>query len=456
MLEGKSIENKRVLALFLVLIASAFGPYVFAGMGLRTEHFVIYPGTALLWATTRWALKWPVSVRLLFTALAVEVVWMVTVTFVRSLSGGIESVDAPPIFRVLSHLENVIQPLAIIFLVVLVYQKYPRSIGPSLLDKVALAVMIFLTCNSAVALTSIFVDLTSLIDPFYASSTAEQGTAWQNSIAAGRYTGIFNMPFVGGVAYSLGILLWAYRVRTAQDVRVIDLVFLGGLILGGTLGVSKVFLIGGSLVFLVYLRPLKIIASRPKNVLLAGIAAGILLLIGAIGVGPLDDIKTFDRIARYFEVGENAGDLLAVYTANRLVPGSSLVIPLFVEAWQEAPLWGFGLAASTLLDNGYLEAFYQGGLVALLAYLWGLGVIFWQGFRLWERRIEEGRLLIAVGVLLVGANLGAPATSVNRFSVLLWLVVTLLFIVGEKRLTVRRTGSVIGSPGARYREPARS
>jgi hypothetical protein len=448
------IGNKQVLALLLVLIASAFGPYVFADMGLRTEHFVIYPGVALLWVTSRWTLRWPVPIRVLFTALAAEVVWMVTVTFLRSLGGGIEAVDAPSFFRVLSHFENVTQPLAIIFLVVLVYQKYPESIGRALLDKVALAVIVFLSCNTVAAVASIFVDITSLIDPFYASSTAQQGSAWQNSMAAGRYTGIFNMPFVGGVAYSLGILLWGYRMRTAGEIRIIDLVFLGALVLGGVLGVSKVFIIGGALVFLVYLKPFKVIASRPKNALLVGAAAGILLLLGMPELERLDEIKTFDRIARYFEVGENEGNFLAVYTANRLVPGSSLVIPLFVEAWQEAPLWGFGLAASTLLDNGYLEAFYQGGFVALLAYLWALGTIFWQGLRLWRIGIEEGRLLIAIGVLLVGANLGAPATSVNRFSVLLWVVLTLLFIVGEKRFTAR-AGQNERNFDVRYGEAAR-
>jgi hypothetical protein len=337
-------------------------------------------------------------------------------------------------FRVISHLENIVQPLAIMLLVVAACQKYPQNVGRNLLDKVSLAIIVFLTCNTAIAVASMFIDLAGVIDPFYPSSTTTSDSSWHANQSMGRYTGIFNMPFVSGVSYSLGVLLWAYRVRMSRQLRVLDLVFLGALVLGGLLCVSKVFILGGLLVFVVYLRPLKVITRRPKNVVLVGAAACAIVLVGVPQLDALDDTQTFDRVARYFEVDQNTDNFLATYTANRLVPGRSLVLPLFAEAWHEAPLTGFGLAASTLLDNGYLEAFYQGGFVALVAYLWGLGIILWQGIRLWERRVEEGRLLVAIGVLLVGANLGAPATSANRFSVMLWVVVTLLFIVGERKL----------------------
>lgn len=390
-------QNKTLLVLLVALIASAFGPYVVPAAGLRTEHLLIYPLAFLLIMSPRWSVSWPNPLRAIFTVFAAEVAWMVTVTFLRSLG----ALDAPSMFRVVSHLENIVQPLAIMFLVVAACQKYPQSVGRNLLDKVALAIIVFLTCNTAVAAASMFVDLAGVIDPFYPSSTTTSDSSWHTSLSMDRYTGIFNMPFVSGVSYSLGVLLWAYRVRTSRQLRVRDLLFLGALVLGGLLCVSKVFILGGMFVFMIYLRPLKVIASRPKNAVLVGTAICAVVLAGAPQLDALDDVQTFDRVARYFEVDQNSDNFLATYTANRLVPGRSLVLPLFAEAWHEAPLTGFGLAASTLLDNGYLEAFYQGGFVALIAYLWGLGIILWQGIRLWERRVEEGRLLVAIGVLLV-------------------------------------------------------
>jgi len=427
---GETEKNIRgILIFFSVLIASAFGPYVVAGAGIRTEHALIYPCVAIFLMSSRWSIVWPKSITVLFTVLAIEMGWLAVVTFIIGLGSNI---DAPPTLKVVSHFENVVQPLAVIVLVMLIYQKHPRQINRALLNKVALTIILLLVCNTIVAGASIFVDLAGVMDPFYASSAFSPDSAWQDHMVMDRYTGIYNMPFVSGVSYSLGILLWAYRVRIAGSIGSIDLMLLIGLALGGLLSVSKVFIIGGVLVFLVYLRPLNIITNSFRSAALSIIAISVTLLVGVPWLGSLEDIETFDRVMQYLTAWQNSDDLLAVYTANRLVPGESIIIPLFVEAWQEAPVAGFGLAASTMLDNGYLEAFYQGGLIALLAYLTGLAIIVGRGWQLWSARIEEGRLLIAIGVLVIGANIGATATSANRFSVLLWVTITLLFLTGER------------------------
>lgn len=65
----------------------------------------------------------------------------------------------------------------------------------------------------------------------------------------------------------------------------------------------------------------------------------------------------------------------------------------------DKPWFGFGAGASVMLGveifgveaaphNGYLRVLYETGIVGALAFLWVLGVMMWQGFRLLRRRLD--------------------------------------------------------------------
>ena len=66
----------------------------------------------------------------------------------------------------------------------------------------------------------------------------------------------------------------------------------------------------------------------------------------------------------------------------------------------DKPWFGFGAGASVMLGveifgveaaphNGYLRVLYETGIVGALAFLWVLGVMLWQGFRLIRRRLDN-------------------------------------------------------------------
>jgi O-antigen ligase len=118
------------------------------------------------------------------------------------------------------------------------------------------------------------------------------------------------------------------------------------------------------------------------------------------------------------------------------------------EVWHEAPVQGLGFASAVTLDNAYVEFLFQGGVIGLAGYVAVLGVMGWIGLSHYVAGREEGRLLLCCFVFLVGAGVGAPVLTINRFSTAFWVFfVSLLFLIDSRqRERISRDTSLAGAP----------
>jgi hypothetical protein len=325
-------------------------------------------------------------------------------------------------YKLVSSLENYIQPIAVIALVLCwtSFGSYTELSG--FFNRLCRVFILLLCLNSLLAILSIFFDLYFVVRPFVESCFGSTSVA-QEGMTMGRYSGIFNQPFESGVAYSLGVLSWGYLARIHARNRCAGYkLFL--LTVGGVLSVSKVFILGGIPLFLLYWNPLdgfkKYLNWRFVLATMIGYCTIVLMIKFWAG---------WAYFSRLFTSGEGNTDLIALYTAGRFGIQDSNVQSTFAKVWQEAPLQGFGFGASSLLDNGYLEFFLQGGMVALFGYFALLAIFFCCGLRGFLNGHEGGRLLLAYFILVVGSSLGAGVLTINRFSTVFWVLTTFLFLI---------------------------
>jgi hypothetical protein len=238
-----------------------------------------------------------------------------------------------------------------------------------------------------------------------------------------------------------------------------DYARLSCLLLGGVLAVSKVFLLGGLPLFLLYSIPTRPIGrSLNWRLVICGVMSAVL------AAGIMGQWSGLGYLFRLFHPEDFDGDgepnLVSFYTSGRLGHNEAFINQEFTRTWEEAPLCGWGFAAQTLLDNGYLEFFVQGGAVALGGYLIllaGIGLLAFQEF---SKRSEEGRLLLLLWIFILGAALGGPVLTINRFSTVFWVLLVVLYSVVDARRRARLHGwkRVLhpGLAGVPFRYPARA
>lgn len=108
-------------------------------------------------------------------------------------------------------------------------------------------------------------------------------------------------------------------------------------------------------------------------------------------------------------------------TAGRLGSSDTEVSQLFAQLWTQGHwVYGRGVGSQLPLDNGYLEYFYQGGVLALCGYVVSLVALALPAVA-HARRIE-GKLLFYLLLFVVIASLGGPVVTANRANVTLMLL----------------------------------
>jgi 4-amino-4-deoxy-L-arabinose transferase-like glycosyltransferase len=286
-------------------------------------------------------------------------------------------------------------------------------------------ICLLLAANTILAIASVFFDTWPLVRLFVREAAATGTSVWENAALNGRYSGVFDQPMEAGVAYSAGLAAWVYWVARLGRPATRHLILLGALVIGGFLSVSKVFILGGLplgmlyLVWMFRMKPSTIARYFVAALVFAAVfvPAAIWLMYRWSGQGFF--LRLFDA-----DLISSQG-LIALYSAGRFGGGPTTVASLFATTWAEAPLQGFGFGAFSPLDSAYIQFFYQGGLVALLFYGLALVALAVHAYR--HRRVapEESRLLMVLLVLVLGAGIGAPALTLNRSSVVLWTMIVL-------------------------------
>lgn len=417
---ARSSSFRRASRLLVVLIVAAFGPYVSQSLGLRVEHLLIYGLLAL--AAVKIAARprgysVPPVLALVVACLVAATLWTLTVSAL--------SANGVPALRVFAAAENYVQPIALIILITVFIAGTSPVERRRLLQRACATACVLLTINSVVAVLTVFVDTWPAAQYFVRAHTDTGLSVWQTAATMGRYSGVFNQPLEAGLGYSIGLAAWVYWTTASRRTTGWRWLLLGGLLIGGALSVSKVFLLGGVPLFALYAVWATGLHARlwPRTVLAAMAFA---LLLVPTGMWLLTRWAGRDYLLRLFDPGQLSDQgLIALYTAGRLGAGESTVKRLFRETLEEAPVEGFGFGAASPLDSGYIEFLYQGGTVALVLYLLAVGALgahTWISFR---RARDEMRLLAVLLLITLGAGIGAPVLTANRSCILLWIFIVL-------------------------------
>lgn len=242
---------------------------------------------------------------------------------------------------------------------------------------------------------------------------AEEGSVWLASQDVGRFTGIFNQPLEAGIFYSVALIASIHAWRFGSWNKLVILLAIAAIIYGGTLSLSKNFIVLGAACALGYGFMIRIISRRVAIVLSIPIIIAI-----PLGVEELN-ANYFQSLADlYYDRG-----FLAALSAGRFGEEAGTVSILFSSLLSSGDwITGRGLGSFLPLDNGFLEYFYQGGILALGGYVATLLTFTAVSWR--HRETRDGKLMLALTIYVWFASMGGPVLTANRANVGLLLLIS--------------------------------
>ena len=429
----KNIPKNHKL-LILIIIAS-FGPYLIKSVGLRTEHLLIYP-LFIISILTILSKHRSIS---LFRSLSGILVVLIYITIWTIFGTIVNITNYTSYGKIFSHFENYFQPISIIIGICTFIKFDSKNDAINLLIRISYVYLFLLSLNSVIVILSIFTDLSPIMMNFVGTSGVSGLTTWEKTAQGGRFTGIFNQPMISGASHSLVIFLWAYITKKNRIDSIRGIIVLLFLFFGGVLSISKLFFLGGIPLFFLYLKLQKRLRTifNWKFFLLISVSIIIVLII-------LERWKGYDFLISIFTLTKNT-NLIYFFTGKRFGSRNTTVTLLFSSVLKKSPLCGLGFGAVTVLDSAYVEFFVQGGLIALFAYMFLLIRIGWLGLKEYKIKSDESIFLVILFLFLVGAGLGGPVITANRFSVVFWIILILILSI----IKLQRHGSMFHSENGR-------
>jgi len=406
--------------LVFLLIFAAFGPYVL--YGFRTEHILIYsilPFSiiVLLMNKKKHTIIYKPSLFIILFLFITLTIWALLVTF-----AGPKNYQS--LFRVFAICENYVQPIAIflIFGAFINFQSLKSAV--TLFRKACLTVIYLLSVNSIIAVSNVNYNTYNLLKYFLPEADPIRGTVWSRASSLHRYSGIFNQPMEAGLMYSLGIFIWIYLTQNKKHKSIFDYLILSILIFGGILSVSKVFILIGIPLSIIYLFSIKKqeLFVNYRSITAVTIVISITILI-------FNKWKGYEYFLRLFNVrNKTYSELIQLFTAGRFggeIPSMKI---LFLSVWEKSPFCGLGFASTSVLDSAYAEYFIQGGLISLMVYLFILLFIGLFAVKNYNR-YKEGKLLFFLWIFIIIAGLGAPIFTINHFSTVFVIFLLLIYSI---------------------------
>ncbi|MCC7053583.1 MAG: hypothetical protein IT355_09960 [Gemmatimonadaceae bacterium] len=380
----------------LLLMACAFLPYLPGG--LRTEHLLF---TALaLWGAIAFGLG-----RCRLPAIVLAAALALFVSLVALAMSSTVSPDAGADASVVSSFIRLMLPPVICLAAATVFAHEPAA--TVVVSRAILGVAIPV---GAVAALSAVTDIGGLLGPWVRSG---ETSVWAQALAIGRFTGIFNQPLEAGTFYSVALFAAIYlRARRQAGPLFLGLGMLC-VLAGGMLSLSKNFVVLGLGLGVLLAIALRVI--RLTTAILVSVAG-----LAAIGIGVWRFNETY--ATSLLDLLDSGGVVLAL-TAGRFGGSETDVGQLFTALYTQSN-WvaGFGLGAHLPLDNGYLEYFYQGGVLAITGYACWLLLLLLAAVQ--APRSAEGRLLATLTLFVAVASLGGPVITANRANVALLCLMT--------------------------------
>ena len=389
-----------------ILILSALLPYL--PYGLRVEH-VLVPAL-LLWpifSAKRVHVETPLIVGgLMLGALAAAYFSQ------QSLETG---ADADP----LSQFVRLLLPV------------FGLMVLPSVLpqqDNVAVKVSEAAVVAGALAATftalSLFSNLAQTLLTFWVQG--QEGSVWQSAYDVGRYTGIFNQPIEAGIFYSVCLIGAVHAYRYGKMNRIFLLLAMALIIFGGTASLSKNFIVLGTACAVGYAFLNKLLSRSLLVILSIPIIAAAPMGLQRLNINYITSLRDL-----YLDQG-----IIGALSAGRFGSEGGSVSMLFESLLVSGDwLTGRGLGSHLPLDSGYLEYFYQGGILSLAGYVLALAVLSKYGWA--NRTHRDGPLLMVLMAYIWLSSAGGPTITASRTGIIVLILVCACLV------SIRR-----------YREPA--
>ncbi len=404
-----------------ILLLAIFLPYIPGGNGLRVEHLIVYSVFLILLLRgriLRFRMHSHSTVLLLYGLIFLHV----------CISSVVNQVPAD--LKFLANFENYMETL-VLFLIMnaLLFRK--GYFTQERMLRLNRFFHILLAANAVLILFEIFTPLADPIIQYYVQGGGEEFRQDTNSM--GRYTGVFDIVFAGGFAYSLGLITWVYNfsIQRKKDL-LFQVILLVLILIGGFASVSKVFFLGGIVISaFVFLR----IGGVKRKISLTILGSFAIALIAPYFV---EDWKGFGLFSEYWSRFVQ-GSAIETISSGRL--GSDKGIYSMALSSDISFFFGQGFTMGDLpyFDSEHVQFYYQGGIVAIIAYV----LIYIKNYQLCSRlgnRLSAERILFQA-VLLLGifTAFGGPVLFMNRVRIFFFLQIFFLYHLSSAVVTHRRT-----------------
>lgn len=383
--------------------------------GVRLEQVILY-ATGLLMALLAGGLCFGVHARIVVGAWALLVLLAIVVAaFGTPQVGQFEQISA------LAGLDNLLTPVVGIA----VGTAAAHLLGADRVFAIVRAALVCaLVANAGLAAAqALGVPALASLDIFWGANEGDSVASL--ALTNSRYTGVFNQPLEAGLAY--GVALIALAIEPPRN-RFLSVISLTGILAGGLLGSSKLFILALALVLIFLIMGL-VKGRRLAAVVSIGVVAWLLLRMGFVSSA------TSGLLTRLTAV---SGDPLASITAGRYSSTGAGSLDAVSSLLNDYPFFGLGIRGVALpYDSQWVEARVYLGYFGAILIAVILVVLAHSSLRMPIGHKRSFALLL-VAFLLV-ASIGAPSLTANRVASWLWIIIgaVILFSVDKDCRTDR-------------------
>ena len=339
---NKSIIN--INFLLKLLLITAFLPPVISSVNLKAFTAICYIAPFLLFAIKKFNIN---SFRL---NLPVLFFFILNIILLLSSILNFKSIE---FFDFLSNETRILQVLIVSFILLNV------KITSQIFHAIFKLFILILICNTFISILDILGYDLEKFKSLWFSDFSESVIKRANE--NGRFTGIISQPFEAGFAYSLSLLyIYFYPIKN----KLFNFSSIIILIIGGFLSFSKIF------IFICLPLILFQLFIKYKN----NLKVVVILIITTLSIILFFVVNNFDSFQHLYKIFEmlldfNTNPILALTGGRFSNPEGRGLDDMILDVFTKSPFWGFGLGSTKLMDNGFIEIFYQGGLISLLFYL---------------------------------------------------------------------------------------
>lgn len=408
-----------------LMVLTAFMPYLSKGMGIRVENAA---GAAVaFWAflVILYRGRMSQSVLLLGIVSAAIFLHIILATFF-----GVEGLVN--LKRGLGRLDHYSRPISILLICEACLFGLSREEVEKVLVRCGYVLLACVAFNTVLQIMSVFTTIESYVQVFRPSTGGLAMGVAEQAATNNRFVGLFNQPGEQGAVYAVAVIVWVLLWKRRALYGLVGTTSLFTIIIGGALGISKMFLIGGL--------PVAMLLALSLGIGSRDVAVGA-TIVGVLGGGAFwiaDKWRGAENMMALFWMLLRPQTTLYALSGGRVGGGAPVaeeeVFTQVASAVRDSPYFGLGVGGQQgFFDNEYLMALGEGGAVGLLLVVTRAALVIREslpaiGYDTYSRG------LMALGVMVAGGSMGGPITGIPRCGTVIWVFVGLLmFLRAEQR-----------------------